>query len=218
MKRMTKPLAAGLLALMAALASCTTGSGSDLNDDLRSDLSSNGSSAPLAKSVFRGEWTVNRQVVDTARLAVDSVLRLRLPEDYLAGLCRSALPALFTADRGGAPPTVTTAGQPVAIALHDLGYSADAVFCTFASTAADLGGTMYYRPAGFIMAIGDRSYRVELLSATGGTAVFRALQEAWTVAVTVEGVAVTSLDSLHLTTGRLAQSVTLFYNTKERLY
>ena len=45
---------------------------------------------PKAQSeqvTYEGEWTCDKQVIDTARLEVTNVLRLRLPEEYLRNLC-----------------------------------------------------------------------------------------------------------------------------------
>ena len=43
------------------------------------------------RAVYEGEWTVNKQVVDTACLVVGSPMRVRLPEAYLLSLYTPAL-------------------------------------------------------------------------------------------------------------------------------
>ena len=76
-------LIAILAASMLILSACK-GPDEDIAD-VRSNLSQTGVSF-IGKS-FNGVWTVDKQVVDTARLEVTDVFRVRLPEVYLGAAC-----------------------------------------------------------------------------------------------------------------------------------
>ena len=77
-----------LIGIMIAMAGCSVG-----DTDGSADYNTEASSSNAAGwGVYEGEWTVNKQVVDTARLVVAATMRVRLPEQYLLGLCfRSAV-------------------------------------------------------------------------------------------------------------------------------
>ena len=83
--------------------------------------------AILPPGVFDGEWTVNRQVVDTARLTVGSSLRVRLPEAYLTELCFP-----------GEAPEAIVDNEPQSYILQQQGYSEQSQFMTLVTPTVAL--------------------------------------------------------------------------------
>ena len=65
--------------LMALLVACMLTACSEGNDESMADMQMNNAKADVQSAVFEGEWTIDKEVVDTARLEVSSVLKLRLP-------------------------------------------------------------------------------------------------------------------------------------------
>ena len=61
-------------------------------------------------------WVADKQEVDTARLEVQGVLTVRLPEAYLAGIC-------FEGESG-----IQYTGQPAVISIDRQGYTENAEF------------------------------------------------------------------------------------------
>ena len=100
-------LAAGMLMLSAC-----KDADSGVYDDVRSPVSA---AEPYSKrESFTGEWTVGKQVVDTARLEVSEVLRVRLPEAYLVSLCFDS----FTEEYGTDKASLSTATEPMGLAAN----------------------------------------------------------------------------------------------------
>ena len=196
-------LAAGVLMLSA----CSEGS-----EGLSAAESGNyAQSDSRAGSVFTGEWTVDKQVVDTARLEVAEALRVRLPEAYLVSLCFGSV-----TDNVSEAAAIEPLGIAATIEIRDQGYTNGAVFSGFVPSAEKSGGVTLYRTACFAVSVNGDRYLVELLSTENGTAVYRADTMGWTIVIPIGRFRITNVLTREVREQRLGKPVTLYYNTKER--
>lgn len=175
------------------------------------------------QALYDGEWTVNKQVVDTARLEVNEVLKVRLPENYLANLCFSVVSEknMFS-DGTGVLTAVgesvsTLKGQPAVIYFRDQGYSSTASFADIGLTESNYNGEVVFNNASFTIAIGGVDYRVGLLSNDPGTAVYRNDTGLWTIAIPISAFLVTNLNTREESELQLPSAVTIYYNAKKRI-
>jgi hypothetical protein len=200
MKRRMKYLL--LLSLSAMLVACMDADG--YMDKSYANEGDNASS--VMDGSFDGEWTVNRQVVDTARLEVkNGVLRVRLPEQYLAQLCwpeTNSTPACL--------------GRPVNISLVQQGYSESSQYMSFASPAMNAKqGQALYHSCSFYVANGSE-WRIDLLSANCGTAIFRYDTQLWTIGLSVDRVLLTNTVTGQQQERQLYTTIPLYYNAQKR--
>ena len=202
-------LATGMLMLSA----CT------VEDEEKSDVRSNIQATEAIGVSYNGEWTVDKQVVDTARLKMTDVLTVRLPEAYLVSLCFSGLTEEYGTDKAtlSTGTAIEPMGQPIKIVVRDQGYTNDAVFSDFTNTAEKYDSTTLYRSAYFVVNVNGDKYLVELLSTENGNAVYRADTMGWTIAIPIDRFRITNVMTLEERVQRLAQPITLYYNTKERI-
>ena len=159
-------------------------------------------------AVYDGEWTVNKQVVDTARLEVTSVLKVRLPEEYLATLC-------FPDKSGASVPKPK--GQPTVIQYRNQGYSTTYTFSDIVTTEKNFGGWVNFSQASFTVAVDGVDYRVDLLCDVTGSAIYRHDTELWTIAIPVGTFLVTNLKTKEESECRLPSTITIYYNAKQRI-
>lgn len=202
-------LATGMLMLSA----CT------VEDEEKSDVRSNIQATEAIGVSYNGEWTVDKQVVDTARLKMTDVLTVRLPEAYLVSLCFSGLTEEYGTDKAtlSTGTAIEPMGQPIKIVVRDQGYTNDAVFSDFTNTAEKYDSTTLYRSAYFVVNVNGDKYLVELLSTENGNAVYRADTMGWTIAIPIDRFRITNVKTLEERVKRLANPITLYYNTKERI-
>ena len=202
-------LATGMLMLSA----CT------VEDEEKSDVRSNIQATEAIGVSYNGEWTVDKQVVDTARLKMTDVLTVRLPEAYLVSLCFSGLTEEYGTDKAtlSTGTAIEPMGQPIKIVVKDQGYTNDAVFSDFMNTAEKYDSTTLYRSAYFVVNVNGDNYVVELLSTENGNAVYRADTMGWTIAIPIDRFRITNVKTLEERVKRLANPITLYYNTKERI-
>jgi len=202
-------LATGMLMLSA----CSEG------DEEKSDVRSNIQATEAIGVSYNGEWTVDKQVVDTARLKMTDVLTVRLPEAYLVSLCFSGLTEEYGTDKAtlSTGTAIEPMGQPIKIVVKDQGYTNDAVFSDFMNTAEKYDSTTLYRSAYFVVNVNGDNYVVELLSTENGNAVYRADTMGWTIAIPIDRFRITNVKTLEERVKRLANPITLYYNTKERI-
>ena len=163
-------------------------------------------------TVYDGEWTINKQVVDTARLEVTTVLNVRLPEFYLGLSC-------FEDDYiSSVPPTmIDYKGQPAVIRFKDQGYTENASFSSISSTEKSFEGTVLFSNASFLVAINGVDYRVDLLSDEPGNAVYRNDNGQWTIGFTVSSFIVTNLNTNEEQMRTPHKPIALYYSTKNRI-
>lgn len=159
-------------------------------------------------AVYDGEWTVNKQVVDTARLEVNGVLKVRLPEDYLSRLC-------FPDRISAAAPKLK--GEPAVIFFNDQGYTATALFNSITSTEKKFDGMTFFIDVSFTVAIDGVDHRVDLLSNKPGNAVYWNDNDQWTIGITITSFYVTNLATSEEQVRTPDTPVILYYNTKNRI-
>ena len=177
-------------------------------------------------SVFDGEWTVNKQEVDTARLEVlGSRLRVRLPERYLMRLCLSYLDSTkfdYMSDvndglSGNDVPEELPKSEPVDLISTIQGYSENAQFSTISSNVISYDNETVFTNGYFYAQIYGTSCQIDLLSKESGSIVYRMDTGLWTIALTVSGFLVTRLDTDMQMVCHLPIAATLYYNAKERI-
>ena len=164
-------------------------------------------------AVYDGEWTMNKQVVDTARLEVTKVLKVRLPEKYLGTLCFGG----EYADDNHALSISEYKGQPISIPYRYEGYSTNAVFSSIPSTEKSYDGVMLFNNVSFTVAIDGVDHRVDLLSGEPGNAVYRNDNDQWTIGITVTSFYVTNLETREGQVHTPNTPIVLYYNTKNRI-
>ena len=160
------------------------------------------------RCVYDGEWTVNKQVVDTARLEVFYELKLRLPEDYLTRLCFP--------DKSGAD-SPQTKGTPMVVELLTQGYSKQMELYSFLTMMKDSGGKALYGSGYFYVTIGDTDYRIDLLCSESSSSIFRLDTGLWTIAIPIRGFLIVNTMTNEEREQSLSQPVTIYYNAKQRI-
>lgn len=197
-------------AIMSLAAACSTDD-SDAYGDKAGSIA--GAMEEGGVAIYEGEWTVNHQVVDTARLVVKgSVLQLRLPEEYL--LSTYILPRLT--DKNG---VYELDNIPVEIQVVPQGFSEMSQYMSLASgTVQSNDALRWYAPCSF-MALGSTPYQILLVSKENATAVFQNTTGQWTLGIPIDGFLLTNL--FLSTPGseliELPTTVTIYYNTKRRI-
>ena len=204
---MNKIMRLGLTALLAwgFLTAC-----SDFENDETAEVMY---AASPQYAVYDGEWTMNKQVVDTARLEVTKVLKVRLPEKYLGTLCFGG----EYADDNHALNIGEYKGQPISIPYRYEGYSTNAVFSSIPSTEKSYDGVMLFNNVSFTVAIDGVDHRVDLLSGEPGNAVYRNDNDQWTIGITVTSFYVTNLETREEQVHTPNTPIILYYNTKNRI-
>ena len=212
----------GLLALcMTALmlfAACAPG-GEDENPEMQTidpyekgGKSEKDGSDAVQLMIYDGEWTVNKQVVDTARLEVSDRLKLRLPEGYL-GVCCFEKEYLSSSN----PKIIEYKGHPAAILLKNTGYTDAANYYTFRSTAEIYGGVLLFSQASFIVDIDGVEHLVSLLSREPGNVIFRYDNGLWTIGLTINAFSIMNLETSEVEMRTPRTVISLYYNAKERI-
>ena len=167
---------------------------------------------PIADSeifyIYDGEWSVNKQVVDTARLVLsgDGTIRIRLPESYLLGL--------FSHENAPFVP----ANRPTTINIYQQGYSEQSQYMSFNSNALkDKNEKICYSTSSFLATIGGEACIIGILSYENATAVIQNATGQWTLGIPIDAFLVTSQQTGQSTEYRLPIPVMLYYNTKKRI-
>ena len=200
------------------LSACSTG-----DEDFIIDVSGKPQATEARGVAFFGEWTVDKQVVDTARLEVTDVFKVRLPEIYLLSLYFKGANTAAYSDKSDEAedtintPTISTTGVPANIEIQDHGYTNAAVFSDFTTTTEKHDGVTLYRSAYFVFIFDDVKYLFELLSTENGGAVYRADTMGWTIAIPVDRFRITNTETMEEQEQMLKSPITLYYNTKERI-
>lgn len=206
MRELGKGWIASVLAGWSLLAACSAG-------DADSDIYQFDASEKSQYAVYDGEWTVNKQVVDTARLEVTSVLKLRLPELYLGISC-------FEKEYASSIMPIVSFeynGQPSVIRFKDQGYTDYASFNSLSSMEKSYGGTLLFTQASFVVAVDGVDHRVDVLSNEPGNAVYRNDNGQWTIGFTVTAFNVTNLETNEEQMRTPHAPIPLYYSTKERI-
>ena len=167
----------------------------------------------VGEGIYEGEWTVNKKVVDTARLVVSATIQVRLPEEYLLGLC---YPDYM--DKSSSL-TVEPYNTPSSIQLLAQGYSEQSLYHSFASTNTQaIDGKILFNTCSFNAIINGTACRVSLLSKdNNGSAVLHNATGLWTLAIPISAFLITNLETGESTTKELPITTTIYYNTKQRI-
>ena len=162
-----------------------------------------------AAGIYDGEWTVNKQVVDTARLEIGNSLKLRLPEDYLTRLC-------FPDKSGAESPQPQ--GKSIEVYLSTQGYSEQMELYNFFYAIFDKkNGKRFYSIGYYYATITDVDYRIDLLSNDYGNAIFRLDTQLWTIAIPIRGFFIANTITNEEREQPLSQPITIYYNAKTRI-
>ncbi len=198
-----------LSALLTAMTGLTAGCGTEGDADASSIAPSSDaySGTAYGRGVYEGEWTVNKQVVDTARIVVNTAMRVRLPQSYLLGLCFPDKSA-----------TVVESNTPTTIWVYSEGYSEQSQYMAFESTMEQYDGTQrLYNTCSFEALVGGEKYRISLLSKENANAVFQNVTGQWTLGIPINSFLVKNMATGETTEKRLSITVSLYYNTKKRV-
>ena len=204
-----------LPSLLVCLTGMMTGC-SVKEEDAYIDLRHPMNDAMIISSIFDGEWTVNKLVVDTARLVVraNGVMEVRLPERYLLGLC-------FSQVAGEDTTTIEPGNTPTLMDVYQQGYSETSIYMSFSPERLESGDAQrHYVNSHFIAAIDGKPYSIGLLSDEIATAVMQRTTGQWTIGIPINAFSVTNLA---LSTyepeavKQLPQPVTIYYNTTRRI-
>jgi len=190
-----------MMALLVTVALTLTACSIDGKDDVYMDVAPQNEARGI---IYDGEWTVDRQLVDMAQMEVSySLLTLKLPEAYLAGLCF-----------GEASDPMACAGQPIRIPFAEQGYSDNAAFYSFTMGTMNYLGETMSCTGYFSVKIGNVDYDVDLFSNENGSVVHRIDTGHWTVAVPITHFLVMNQITQEQKVHKLSSAVTLYYNTK----
>ena len=204
----------GLPMLLTAIMSLTIACSTDDADAYSYTDKTTNYMADEEGAIYEGEWTVNQQVVDTARLVVaNNMLQLRLPEDYL--FSTYILPRI-TSENGA----YEFDNDPIDIHVAPQGYSETSQYMSFSSeTLQSNDSPRWYTPGSFL-ALGSTPYQILLLSKENATAVYQNTTGQWTLGIPIDGFLLTNLFlSTHQSElMELPITVTIYYNTKRRIY
>ena len=206
-KKIMKMLLPSLLVcVISMMAGCS------VNDEEYVDLRPRISDDIVYNSIYEGEWSVNRQVVDTARMVVkeSGEIQVRLPERYLIGLC-------FTDNTDMA---IETSNLASLIEVHEQGYSETSQYMSIGSEKAQTNeAESFFVNCSFIATIDRTPYLIQLLSKEFATAVMQNTSGQWTLSIPIDSFILTNalLSAYKPEVVELPQTITIYYNTKTRI-
>lgn len=171
--------------------------------------------------IYEGEWTVNKQVVDTARLVVvNGMIKVRLPEMYLLNYI---IPFGLPVDSVGRPvaeqaaryvPQNTTAN----ILVSEQGYSEASQYMSFVPNMVQVDKSqLFYSTCSFYVSIDRLLFRISLLSRENATAVLQNATGQWTLGIPVDGFLITNFTTGEETVKNLSVRLTIYYSTRRRV-
>ena len=163
--------------------------------------------------IYDGEWSVNKQVVDTARMELNAngEIQLRLPESYLLGLCFPE-------------PTnevVKPSNVPSLVKVYQQGFSETSQYMSldYEMTQNDNAERIFVS-CSFLASVGRTPYSIRLLSKELATAIIQNATGQWTLSIPIDGFVLTNLylsSTDKSETVELPHTVTIYYNTKRRI-
>ena len=168
-----------------------------------------------AFGLYEGEWTVNKQVVDTARLVVNgNMIQLRLPERYLL----SCIIPDYTPDKADSHGHYDVSNIPTKMQLTAQGYSEQSQYMSFASATLQVNGMQQcFNICSFEANLDNVPCLISLLSKENATAIIQNTTGQWTIGIPISGFRVTNLSSGESTLKELPYTITIYYNTKRRI-
>lgn len=203
MKRLLPSL---LVCVVSMLAGCS------INEEEYVDLRPRVDDSVIIHGIYEGEWSVNRQVVDTARMVVraNGEIEVRLPESYLLGLC---IPE--DTDEVIEPTNMTTS-----IEVYQQGYSETSQYMSVGSqTTQTIEAETFFVNCTFRATIDRKPFYISLLSKESATAVIQNTTGQWTLGIPIDCFFITNLVlSTHESKFvELPHTITIYYNTKRRI-
>lgn len=206
-KKIMKMLLPSLLVcVISMMAGCS------VNDEEYVDLRPRISDDIVYNSIYEGEWSVNRQVVDTARMVVkeSGEIQVRLPERYLLSLC-------FTDNTDMA---IETSNLASLIEVHEQGYSETSQYMSVGSQTTQTNeAETFFVNCTFMATIDRKPFYISLLSKENATAVIQNTTGQWTLGIPIDCFFITNLVlSTHESKFvELPHTITIYYNTKRRI-
>lgn len=200
------------LLIAAALTACTT-------DDADTYRNMQMANLDQPAALFDGEWTVDRQLVDTARLEVSDVLKVRLPESYLTYFCFGSVPYSIDdpSDTFTEPVSYHYTHEPITVSYQVQGYSENTQLYLAQSSTYTAAGQTLYIAGSYELKFGDVSYRVSLISDDPPTIIHRLDTDLWTIAITIRDFHITNLNINQQIILPQHAPLTLYYNATRRI-
>lgn len=211
-------IAAGMLLLTAC---------SEKNDDDRKDLqteidqSSNGYT-----EVYEGKWTVDKHVIDTARLEVVTVNKqtlysLRFPENYLLSLCfpdiyeKTQLEILLCNDDEIVPLNHTNQLSALVNGYNDSGTYLNFGWNTLYRD--EIPKEMTFDLGTFDATVYGVHHSIKLLAKESGTIIYRNDTKLYTISIPIECLLDYDYGKNELNCHNLPAPITIYFNTTKRI-
>ena len=190
------------------MTSCSTDA-----DDVYMDLRENFASF----SVYEGVWTVDREIVDSARLDVtDHHLILLLPVDYLTRLCFPE-DGEESQNNFSGYGNVTPHQELAHIAITGQGYTEKANYNVFSPEIRDFADKALFCQASFVVEKEGTELLVSLLSNEQGTAIYQTDYDQWTIGIPISCFLITNNETQEQIMRQLPAPVTIYFNTQRRI-
>ena len=198
-----------LLVVLTAVGMLPVGC-SEYDDDIASNYPHDSGYYKLNTQYYEGEWSVDQQVIDTARLEIKNVesqaiLSVRLPEDYLIMQI-------------GVNYIVNPGGAPTAYYFVEEGRSKDTWYFGFRPTGIlESNNSVFYNNGTFYVTIDDALHEITLASSINGNIIFREKDNQWTIGVPVERIIFTIAKTGEQIERVFDSPLLLYYNTTKRI-
>lgn len=211
--------------LLAAIIPLTVACGMDYDDDI-SYLDGQVSDVVTPNGTYDGEWTLNKEVLDTAMLVVDDdYMLVRLPDLHLA--IEYFLPLFKDISLEGLVTSLPMQCYPKTVKIRILpqGYSETSQYMSFLSTTVQGSNSqIYFNTYPFeLIYTGTREkgyeetpYTISLLSKENAMAVFQKSTRQWTLCIPIDALLAINQVTGESTMKVLDTGVNLYYNTKRK--
>ena len=207
-----------LPSLLSAIMLLTVACSTDDEDNLKYGLIDDGISSSI---LYEGEWTVNKQVVDTGLLQIeDDLVYFNLPDTFLLSTYIIPMYAGGSSDK-----TANVSYEPLdysssVIRITPLGYTGTSQYNSVSSpTVQDFGVQLLNLTCSFEALINGASYKISLLSEEKAMAIQQKTSDQWTLSIPVDAFRLENLSPNEPTVEKLQlpSTVTLYFNTKRRI-
>lgn len=203
----------GMTALLAAVLITTAGCSKGDENAYADANPQHTNNLNVGKSIYEGEWSVNKQVVDTARMELNAngEIQLRLPESYLLGLC---FPEATN-------EVVKPSNVPSLVKVYQQGFSDTSQYMSLdPEMTQNANAERIFVNCSFLASVGRTPYSIHLLSKELATAIIQNATGQWTLSIPIDGFVLTNLylsSTDESETVELPHTVTIYYNTKRRI-
>ena len=175
-------------------------------------------------TLYDGEWTVDHQKIDTARLEVSNVLKVRLPEQYLTRCYLREHYDLFSEPWYYAVDGVSDFSpfrythQPTSVSYQVQGYSESTKLYLAQTSTYTAAGKTFYVAGGYQFELNHIHYSVNIISDTAPTIIHRLDTGLWTIAITIRDFHITNLNTGLQIILPQQSPLTIYYNATRRLH